>query len=342
MKKKLIAVFLVLSAILLASCEGEKVEIKNMEQIYKEEGVPVKIEPVKKGTFKTSFTYNTTLSGLQESSVYASVGDRLEKVYVKVGDYVKKDQILATFPLDNPEAQYQQAKVGYETAKNTYDRYARLYETGGISQQNLDNVKAQLDVAKANFDAVGQMVKVKASMSGYITKVEALESENIQREQLLFTIADTRKLKAKINIAENEIKSVKKGFAVIAEWDGEIISGRITEVGIAMNPYTKTFTAVADFDNPGNKIPAGATAKITIESAAKTNAIVLERKHLVREDENYFVFLAEGDKAVRKQVKLGTSKDLSVEITEGLQEGDLLITEGALNLDDQTKIKIIK
>lgn len=342
MFRKKTYLFLIALVVLLSACGKEKIETKNMEQIYAEEGVPVKIQEIKKGNFKLLFNYNATLSGQVESSVYASIGERVEKVLVKVGDYVKKDQILASFPIDNPSAQYIQAKAAFDNASTSYERYSKLFETGGISQQTLDNIKTQLDVAKANFDVVSQLVYVKASMDGYITKVNVLPSDNVRKEQLLFTISDTRKLKAKLDIAENEISSIKKNTSVKAEWNGELINGRITEVDLAMNPYTKTFSAYAEFENSGKKILAGVTAKVTVEAGVKSNAIIVERKNLIREDNSFFVFIASENKAIKREIKLGSSKDLYVEIIDGLEPGELLIVEGQLNLDDQTKIKIIK
>ena len=72
---------------LFSACEEENVESKNMEQIYKEEGIPVKVSKVEKGNFSQELTYNSNLSGIKESSASAMVGGRIEKVLVKVGDF---------------------------------------------------------------------------------------------------------------------------------------------------------------------------------------------------------------------------------------------------------------
>lgn len=327
---------------LLMSCSEEKLETKNMQEIYKNEGIPVKVESIKKGAFNIEYTYNAYLSGVKESSAHANIGDRVEKVLVKVGDYVKKDQILAKFPTDNPGAKYYQAKLAYENSKTTYERYKNLFETGGISQQNLDNIKTQMDVNKANLDAVSKLVKVLAPMSGRVTKVNVRATENVKKETLLFTIADLTKLKAKINVTESEIGMLKKGLKAQAVWNGNIIEGKVVEVDFAMNMQSQAFNATIEFDNSKNSIKAGVSADITVNVNGEKESIITERKNLTQTGDNYFVFLANGDKAKKIEVKVGRTYGMYVEVIEGLKENDQLITEGQFLLENDTKIKIVK
>ncbi len=335
--------FFVLTAVLIltAACTEEKIESKNMEQLHTENGVPVKTKTITAGEFKIEFTYNSILTGLRESSAYASIGDRVEKVLVKVGDYVKKDQILATFPTDNPKAKYYQAKAAYDLSVKSYERYKNLFEAGGISENDLDNVKTQMDVNKANFDAVSKMVKVKSPISGIVTKVIVRESDNVKKESLLFTVADVKKLKSKINVSENEIEFFKKALIAEAVWNNQKISGIVSEVDVAMNPMTQSFSATIEFDNSKNLIKAGTTADIRVYVKGSSNSIVVDRKDIKSESNKYFVFVAMDDKAVKREVALGRSFGVSVEITEGLAEGENLIVEGMLLLEDNKKINIL-
>lgn len=336
-------VFLLLGiSLLLMSCSEEKIENKNMQELYKNNGVPVKIETIKKGSFHVEYTYNSYLTGIKESSAYANIGDRIEKIYVKVGDYVKKDQVLAKFPTDNPGAQYYQAKLAYDNATNTYNRYKNLFDTGGISQQDLDNVKTQMEVNKANLDAVSKMVKVLSPMNGRITKVNFRETENVKKETLLFTVADVSKLKAKINVTESEIGLLKKGLNAKAVWNGNTIEGKVVEVDFAMNMQTQAFNATIEFDNKENLIKAGVSADITVNVNGEKESIITERKNITRTGNTDYIFLAQGDKAVKKPVKLGRTYGMYVEIIEGLNENDQLITEGQFLLEQDTKINIVK
>ncbi len=242
------------------------------------------------------------------------IGGRIEKVLVKVGDYVEKDQLLVTFPTDNPATQYFQAEVAYENALSTYERYKALYETGGISAQELDNINTQFEVNKANWNSVKKTVKVLAPISGYITKVAVNESDNVKKETQLITVADLSKLKASIKISEDEIDEIKKGTIAEAHWQGKIITGKVTQVDMAMNPYTQAFNADVVFDNSDRKLKAGLTVEVIIKGASQENTISVERKNLVKKGNEFYAFVAEDSAAKKKQVTLGKNRGLFVEL----------------------------
>lgn len=332
----------VIFSFLQFGCEEEDAKTRSMDQIYAEEGVPVRIKELKKGDFDIKLSYNAVLSGIQESRVHAAFGDRVETINVNVGDYVKKDQILLTFPSDNPKANFFQAKVAFENAEKLLKRYENLYETGGISQQTLDNVRTQFEVDNANWDAVRQSVKVRAPISGYVTIVNVRETENVKEKQSLMTIAKIDRMKAKVYISEKDIDDVQTGNLAVAQWNGKNIEGKVTEVDLAMNPGSKSFIAKVEFPNQNNVLRSGVTAKIIIHSKSKNEIISVERKNLVKRGNEYFAFIADGNIAIERKVVVGKGRGLFLEIVDGVNENDLLITEGQMFLENESKIKIIK
>lgn len=343
MKRKLIALPFLFFALLFAnSCGEEKVQSKNMEQLYNEEGVPVKIKEITKDSFSKELNYNTILTGIKESAASAMIGGRIEKVLVNVGDYVNKDQVIFTFPSDAPSAQFDQAKVAYENSKNMYERYQKLFDVGGISAQDLDNVKTQYEVNKANFETASKMVKVLAPISGFVTKVNVRESDDVKKETLLATIADLSQLKGSIQISESDISDVIKGTKAIAEWQGIAVEGKVTQVDLAMNPMTQAFNADVVFDNKNQKLKAGVTADITLVGTNLNEVVILERKDIVFNGSQPFIFAVNNGVAKKKQVKIGKNNGLTVEILEGIELGDQIVTEGIINLEDNSKVKIIK
>ncbi|NOX89637.1 MAG: efflux RND transporter periplasmic adaptor subunit [Calditrichaeota bacterium] len=333
-------IFMLMSLLILSNCAKEKTEAKNMEQIYAEEGVPVKIREIKPQKFTRSLYFNAPLRGYRESSAFASIGDRVEKILVKVGDYVRKDQVLLTFPTDNPAARYYQAKVAYENAERLYKRMDNLFKTGGISQQDLDNAKTQYEVAKANWDAVRQAVKVKAPISGYVTKIDVRETDNVDSKAELFTIAQTQRMRAEIWVSEKEIEEVKEGLPAVARWNGVEIKGRVVQVNMAMDVIHKAFKAILEFDNPDNRFKCGVTAEIEIESYQNPEAVVIEATDVIKEGDAYFVFVNLDGLAKKRPVELGKQNGMKIEVLKGLKPGDQLIVEGQMLLKEGSKVKI--
>lgn len=104
-------IFFVLSIVitLIASgCPREKQEAINVEKICQEEVAPIRVMErvmeIAPRNFETILTFHASLTGLQESTAYASIVGKVEKILIKVGEPVKKEQSLVTFPADNPSA----------------------------------------------------------------------------------------------------------------------------------------------------------------------------------------------------------------------------------------------
>jgi membrane fusion protein (multidrug efflux system) len=341
--KRVIIVMLGLIMVLgFSSCTKEKKEAKSMEQIYKEEGVPVRTKTVSLTEFNKVLSFNSVLTGIKESTAYASMGDKVEKILVKVGDFVKKDQVLVTFPTDSPSARYFQAKVAFENARTAFERIDNLYKSGGISLQDRDNARARFEVAKADWDNVLQMVKVKAPISGYVTKAHVAETDNVDKEMPLVTISNTERMKASIWVSEDEIFDIEKDMPATATWKGNQIRGNVVEVDSAMNVMKKAFRALVEFQNPDNLLKAGTTVEINITTSSKPNALVVERKNILKEQEEYFVYIVKNGKAEKQKVVPGKQQVLDVEILAGLNPGDELVVEGQMLLENGSKVKVVR
>lgn len=342
MKQLLALTMGLILVISFTSCSKNQKQSRNMEQIHREEGVPVRIITITPRDFEHRLSYNAVMTGIQESTAFASMGEKVEKIHVKVGDQVKKDAVLVTFPTDSPSAKYYQAKVAFENAQTSFERIESLYKAGGISLQTRDNAYARFQVARADWDTVRKMVVVKAPIAGYVTRIHVAETDNVKKETALVTIARTDQLKAIIWISENEIAFIQPGQTATATWQNQQIPGTITQVDMAMNLQTRAFRAYVEFDNKENLLKAGTTVDISIVTSKKTGAIVIERKNIINEKKGQFVFVANNQIAEKRPVTVGLQQGLDIEILNGLNPGDNLITEGQLLLDNGSKIKIME
>lgn len=343
MNRSILLVILLAGALFFnSSCSRDQMEAKNLEQIYKEEGIPVRIKEIETQTFEQELSFHSILSGIQESSVFSLIADEVEKVYVKVGDYIDKDQVLLTFPTDNPATRYYQAKVAFENAKRAYERMQNLYKDGGISHQELDNASAAFEVSKADWEAVQKTIEVKAPISGFITKVDVRETDNVQRDDELFTISRTDRMKAVAWISEKEISDIKKGLPAYVALAGQKIEGKVVQVDLAMDKEKRAFQAVLELANPNKTLKPGTTVEINIVTYSRPETIVVERKDIFQDGGTSFVYVLDQGTAQKRSIKTGRRQDLDVEVTEGLNPGDKLIIEGQLLLEQGAKVKVIQ
>ncbi len=340
---KNIFIAMIVAALMLAGCSSKKdtEQAKNMDQLYQENGLPVKIQQIEARNFSKELTYNATLSGIRETSEYASFGAEVETIKVHVGDFVEKDQVLVTFPEDTPVAQYEELQAMYDNVRTTYERMQKLYEVGGISKQDLDNAETQYKVYSSKMDALGKMLMAQAPISGIVTAIDVRVSDNVNPGDLLFTISDVSRMKARVWVTDTEMRQLQPGMNAHARWEDLKLDGRITRVSLAMDNETQAFAVDMEFDNPTKAKYTGVTAEISLETYANPKAIVVERKSVLSDEKGHYVFIEKGGVAQKARVTVGTDNNLDLEITGGLNPGDHLIIQGLHLLHDGQKINVL-
>ncbi|MCL2705567.1 MAG: efflux RND transporter periplasmic adaptor subunit [Spirochaetaceae bacterium] len=331
---------------LISACSAKKydenLETRSITQIHEDEGVPVKTMEIKKQEFAVALKYTATVTGITESSATSLIKDSVEKVLFKVGDFVEKDTVIIKFPLNNPSANYYQAKAAHENSRETFKRIEQLYKSKGVSRQDYDNAKTGYDVAKANWDNVNKMVNVTAPISGYITRLDVRVSENVSSGDHLFTVTNYDKLTGKVWILEKDISKVKKGLNAEAIWEGNTIKGKTTQIDLSLNPSRQAFGAFIEFDNKEHTIMSGVNADINLFAYENKSAIAIEKKYLLSDNEGSYVYIIGHENTpIKRLVKTGWQSGEKIEITHGLAEGDTLITEGSKFITDSVKIRVV-
>ena len=273
----LIIISMLISLLLITSCSKTETETNNLEQIYADEGIPVRIQKIELVNFSSQLEFNAELTGYKETSAYASIADKIEQIHFNVGDYVKEDEIVLSFPTDNPSANYYQAKLTFENAKSTFGRMKSFYESGGLSKQEYENAQTNYKIAQANWGAVRQGVMVKAPLSGVITRINVQVSENVDEDAELFSIAQVEKLKARIWVSDIDIVKIQKGQKAQAVWNNITLDGLVTQVDLSMNKMKQAFAVMIELDNKDKNIPFGVTAKINVLTYDNSTAFVVEQ-----------------------------------------------------------------
>lgn len=338
--KKIIITSLVLTLLVFSACAKKKEAGKNIEQLQKEQGIPVTVSSLELSTFNQELTYNATLSGAEEADAMALMSDVIVKINAKVGDRVSRGQTIVVFPRTALEARNDQAQTAFDAAKLAYDRMRRLVAQGAISQQDMDNVETQYKMAQSALDSSNQMINITAPISGVITKIMVNQGDRTYPGQPLFTVASASAFKAILNVPEMDVKQIRKGGPAIAIWNNETLNGRVSSVAMGMDKDSKAFRVECLFPNTNRNFSYGVTAEIKLKTLSKQNCIVIERQFIVLENGKKFVWLAENGKAKKVEIQTGLDNRLSYEVTEGLNPGDNLITEGMSLLTEGAKILV--
>ena len=337
-----VLMLIITTSVLINGCGKEEEDSKSIAQIQEEEGVPVKVAEVKLQPFKKYLSYFSKLSGIKEATRSSIVSGKIEKINFKVGDFVKEDQVVIQFPEDHMAAQYEQAKSAFENVEKTYERMKALLKAGETAQANYDAAETQYLVAKSNLQASKDMIFIDSPFDGYLVDLKVNEGDNVKSETHLFTIAQLNTMKAKVWVTDKEIRLIKKGMSAEIFYNNKTYSGKVTDVSLGIDPMQQAFYAEIEFPNSNMELKNGLTVEVKILVHENNKAIVILRNLVQKDEKGVFVFVNEKGKSAKRYITSGMDSGIEYEVTGGLNKGDQLIIQGASQLEDGTKVKVIQ
>ncbi len=328
---------------LIAGCSSDdNKKSQSMEQIQKENGMPVVVKKVEIQKFESSLVFYGKFRGEKQTVIGAMIGGRVEKILLTPGETVKKDQVVIKFPNDAPASQIQQAKAAFVNSEKTYNRMKALLTKGEIAQAQFDGAETKYLVDKRNYETLKQTLHLDSPYDGTITEIMVHEGDNVKKKSPLFTVAKLNKMKIRIWLNEKERMQIKKGMTALATVGKNTFTGKVQSLSLSEDPFKQAFYADLIFNNENRKILSGTTANIKIITYSNPNAIVIPKNLVKKDASGYFVYLAKNEKAKKQYVTVAQLSGINYEIGSGLAEGDLLITKGNARMTNGIKIKVVK
>lgn len=321
----------------------------------------VTAKPVRQ-TIVPKLHFSGSLDPEWQAEVASKVDGRLQKVYVREGDRVEKGQVLAVLEqvdtdadLMNAKGSFLDAETNLRKAETDLARYEKLYATGAVSQQVVDdyrfardNAAAKLQAASGNLQSMeskSAATVVTAPENGIVAKRYYQEGYYAKAGTPLFAIADISMLKTTIHIPEGQVTGVKVGNEAditLPAYPGKKLVGKITRIAPVADLPAHTFAAEVSVDNSEGLL-AGVYANVSLIGEARENVLTIPMHAVVMRDDQQTVFVADDKGVVQRRVlSIGYSDDKLAEVLSGLTEQDTIVTEGHNKLREGSKINLEK
>ncbi|WP_333682111.1 efflux RND transporter periplasmic adaptor subunit [Dyella sp.] len=305
-----------------------------------------------------------TVTSWQDAQVYARTTGYVAKWYVDIGAKVKKGQRLADLDTPDVDNQLLQGKAQMRTdqatmdfAKVTADRYAKLAAQGLIAQQTADQYLAQYKADAATVQAdeanvarlqnLEDFKHIEAPYDGVVTQrnlnIGALVDAGASGSNL-FVIADTRTLRVFVDVPETYAASVHVGMPAdvsLNTYGAKPITGTVARTADALDPNTRTLRTEIDVSNTEQQLLPGVYANVKLQVSTATRNYVVPANVLLFRAEGLRVALVDGQQRVHLQpVTLGRDFGSTVEITEGLNDGDRIVLSPSDSLSEGQQVKV--
>lgn len=288
----------------------------------------------------------------QNIIIYPEYSGILLDVNVNEGDRVQKGQILARIDEGGLSSQLAQLEAQAALAKTTFERQQRLWE------QNIGSEIQYLE-AQTNYEALqnsvnqmrSQLAKtiVRAPFSGIIDEVISEEGEVVAPGQSrLFRLINLSNMYISAAVPENYLGSIRKGTEVLVEIpaSGTSFSSTVRQVGNYINPNNRTFEIQVEVPRSEDQVKPNLIATVKLNDYTSENAIIIPENVIQKNSAGesvVYVFKRENDStgvAQRRILETGRAYENSVEVTGGLEPGELLIMSGARSIQDGEQVKI--
>ena len=342
------AAMMMLASAVLAGC-GKKTD----GTADANEPVPVKEMVVGEGglTAGGQHTDGTNYSGTveEENGVALSfaMGGTIKQLCVKVGDRVRRGQLIATVDPTSVKNTYDMAHATRLQAEDAFKRMKQLHDKGSLPDIKWVEAQSQLQQAVATENVARKNVadcNLYSPTDGVISEKTSEVGQNVAPGVPIAKLVTTRVLNVKIAVPEGEMSRIHTGQRAeikVQALDGRCYDGHVVEKGVIADPMTRSYSVKIRVEGAADGLLPGMVSSVALAGGAspKTAIVIPARLVQLGDDNSSFVWTDEGDKAVRRTIVCGEYQSNGVTVVSGLQHGDRLIVEGQQKACSGTPVK---
>jgi len=342
------------------------------------------------GAFRPTMTVETTttrrldvaervmvvgnLIGAATVAVVPKVSGRLEAVNVRLGDQVRRGQLLATLEdrelreqvrqneasLEVSRATVRQREADLKNAQSNLDRSRNLFARNLIARQTLDDAEARYDAALAQVDlakaqgnqATARLDELRINLSntrilspvdGFVGSRSLDPGAFVGTNSSFLSVVDIHFVRLVANLVEKDLRRIVLGMPAQVEVDaypGEVFQGRVARLAPVLDPATRTAQMEVEVPNPASRLKPGMYARVQFVVLQRADALTVPRNAIVDLEGTRGVFVADGKTARFKPIKSGIVDGDAVEIIDGLPDDATVITLGSASLRDGDPIVV--
>ena len=338
--RKSIQLLSLISILFIASCTGAKKD-DSAAAVTEERVFSVKTAVIGTADVKQSVDFTGNIEPMYKNNISSAAAQRVDKIYVEVGDKVSKGQLLVQME----DVNYIQANLQLENLKIDLQRVEALYNAGGVAKQQYDQLKTQVNVSQEAISNLYKNTKLLSPIDGVIVQ-RNFDNGDLATGMPILTVMQMHPVKILINISEEFFPRVTTGMPVDISLDiypDEKFSGKIALIHPIIESATKTFRAEVRIENPQMAIRPGMFARATVDFGSM-NRVVVPDMAVVKEvgTNDKYVYVVNGDSVDRVKVELGKRVGHIYEIISGLESGQTVVTSGHTGLINKSKIKVVE
>ena len=302
--------------------------------------------------------------------IFSPVSGRVRSIEVKGGENLQKGDLLAT--LDSPDygqtqADAKKAQSDFVLAEKNYQRQKELFAHGATPRKELEASEAEYQKALAESKranaklnlywgksgTVDDLFQLRTPLAGTLVEKNITPGQEVRSDQTLgggpsastplFVVSDPKHLWVLLEVNEAYLPMMKVGDKLLIHsktYPDKNFEGILEFLGDSLDPSTRTIKARGNVENPEDLLKAEMYVSVDLVTDTRPPGVEIPSKAVFELEHNHYVFLEQGTgNFIRTKVNIGQEYDGKIAVLEGLQEGQNVVTEGALLLEEMMEAK---
>ena len=276
------------------------------------------------------------------------VSQRIVAIRFEDGERIEAGRVLVELQNAEARADVASARATLSESESQLRRAQQLIKTKAVSESELDQRLTRRDADSAVLDAARSRLAdttVRAPFAGLTGLRNVSLGSYVTPETVITTLDDTETIKLDFSVPETLLSRIEPGVPVIARsaaWPDAVFEGQITSMDTRVDPVSRTLTVRALLGNEDGRLRPGMflTVSMTRDDIV---ALVIPETAIVPERSNQFVLVVDDDSVIeRRQVRTGRRRPGFVEVTHGLEPGEVVVVEGTQKARPGEAVRIIE
>ena len=342
MKKSFQMAAVLLAAMLGACSGGEEKKAETAAETVVEKPA-VKLATVTSRDVEQVGEYTATVEAEAKNSIAPTAPGRISKIFVEVGDFVRKGQKLVQMDAAN----LTQLKLQLDNQETEFKRVDELYKVGGASKAEWDAAKTNLDVRRSSYENLLENTQLVSPLDGIVTE-RRFDDGNLysSSDKPILVVQQITPVKLMVNVSEPNFPKVKKGMPVKVKLDvyeGEEFEGKVSLVYPTIDPATHTFPVEVILANANQRVRPGMFARVTMSFGTKNHVVVPDMAVVKRAGSgDRFVYVYNNGKVSYNKVELGRRMGTEYELLSGVDNNAQVVIAGQTRLADGVEVEVIQ
>jgi RND family efflux transporter MFP subunit len=327
----------------------KKNEAKTAVAAQTSSAVVVQTFTVQKQTIEQDFAVNGNFAPAQQMNFASENAGRVVKVLVDEGSRVRTGQTLAIIDAGTLSIDLESAEANLQNAIRDRQRYENAFQTGGVTQQQLDQARLAVQNAQARVSQsrirVGD-ANVRSTINGIVNKRYIEPGAYVSPGTQLFELVDVSRLKLNVAVNESQVAQLKVGDIVNVKasvYPDKNFRGRIGFIAAKADASLNFPVEIEITNTTSNQLKAGMYGTAIFDFPARAPVIIVPRAAFIGSVSSNQLFVVDSANTARvRKVIAGRVIGDQVEVLQGLNEGDIVITSGQINLNDRSMVAPIK